>query len=64
MDNPGHASMARYSYLTGGEWKDRFRVMAFAWIVPVAYRETYTEIYVLNLVKGCEGEVAEVRVEI
>jgi hypothetical protein len=64
MDLPGHASMARYSYLTGGPWMDRYHIAAFAWVVPVDFRETYQEVYALSLVKGKEGEVADVDLEI
>jgi hypothetical protein len=58
-DEPGFASIARLSYLTASDWQDRYRIAAFVWVVPVEYRERYTDIYVLNLVKGVVGEVAD-----
>ena len=56
--------MARYDYATGGPWLTRYKIGAFAWVVPVAHREHYTDIYPISLVKGCEGEVAEPNLEL
>lgn len=60
-DEAGHASMARYEYLTAGCWKERYKIRAFVWPVPPNdYREHYLDVYALSLVKGCEGEIADV----
>jgi hypothetical protein len=54
------AQQVRYFFLTGGDWQAMFVYKAsIALVVPVDFRDHYTDTYPLSLVKGFEGELAE-----